>query len=54
MRINIDDAEVDDSLRYTDEGHLFTGEIVEVDRNGNMIELWTVVGIGQGKEHLAF
>lgn len=51
MRINIDGTDLDDSLRYVYDGNLFTGELVELDQNGVVIALKTVVeGIVHGKE----
>lgn len=37
MRINIDDG-----LRYLHDGEFFTGELVETDREGNVLTLITV------------
>lgn len=42
-RVNLEDTEIDDSLAYLVDGHLFTGEVVETALNGQIIELITVV-----------
>lgn len=39
MRINIDDTDMDDNLSYTYNGELFTGEVVETNPAGDVIEL---------------
>lgn len=41
MRVNIDDTDFDDSLRYFYQGEPLTGEAVETDLDGNVIELTT-------------
>ena len=51
MRINIDDATVDDGFTYRYEGELVTGEIVETDPSGNVVGLTPVVdGVPNGIE----
>ncbi len=42
-RVNIDDTDIDDSLAYLVDGKYFTGEIVETNSTGRIIELMTVV-----------
>ena len=42
MRVNIDDTDMDKAQRFTYDGELFTGEVVETDRDGNVIGLTTV------------
>jgi antitoxin component YwqK of YwqJK toxin-antitoxin module len=43
MRIDIDDVDFDDGVHYRYNGELVTGEVVETDRDGNLIELTPVV-----------
>lgn len=43
MRIDIDDVDFDDGVNYRYNGQLLTGEVVETDRDGNVIELTPVV-----------
>lgn len=51
MRINIDETDVGDDLAYRYKGELFTGEIVETDPQGNVVNLLTLVdGRGNGPE----
>ncbi len=51
MRVNIDDTDRDDALRYIYDGAPFTGEIEETDRAGNVIALLNVRnGIQEGPE----
>jgi antitoxin component YwqK of YwqJK toxin-antitoxin module len=42
VRINIDDADFDDGVFYRYNGELVTGEIVETDRQGNVVNLTPV------------
>jgi antitoxin component YwqK of YwqJK toxin-antitoxin module len=48
MRINIDDTDLDDAGSYLHDGELFTGELVETDREGNVLALTPVV---KGRVH---
>lgn len=41
MRINIDDIDFDDNLRHFYQGAPFSGEAVETDPHGNVVELIT-------------
>jgi len=41
MRVNIDDTDFDDGLRYFYKGEPLTGEAVETDPDGNMNEITT-------------
>lgn len=51
MRVNIDDTDQDDALRYVYNGELFTGEVVEMDKAGNVVGLTTVrEGIPHGPD----
>lgn len=51
MRINIDDADIGDDLAYRYRGELFTGEVVETDQDGKVVNLLTLVdGRGNGPE----
>lgn len=55
MRINIDDTEFGYDLAYYYQDELFTGEIVETDRNGNVVGLKTLIdGRGHGPERIWF
>lgn len=48
MRVNIDDTDFDDDLRYFYDGEPFTGEAVETHPNGQVINLIT---FRNGVEH---
>lgn len=51
MRINIDDTDIGDDLAYRYRGQPFTGEVVETNRAGQVINLMTLVdGRGHGPE----
>jgi antitoxin component YwqK of YwqJK toxin-antitoxin module len=43
VRINIDDVDFDDGVNYLHDGLPMTGEVVETDHDGNVIELTPVV-----------
>lgn len=47
MRINIDDTDIDDSLHYLYQGEPFTGEVVETNQAGQILNLITLSG-GRG------
>ena len=50
MRVNIDDTDFDDGLRYFYKGEPLTGEAVETDPDGNMIEITTFRnGVEEGR-----
>lgn len=48
MRINIDDTDIGDDLIYRSRGKPFTGEVVETDQSGRVINLMTMV---DGRAH---
>jgi len=51
MRVHIDDTSQEDEFTWMYEGEPFTGEIADYDRDGNLVDLMTVVGgVQQGVE----
>jgi antitoxin component YwqK of YwqJK toxin-antitoxin module len=51
LRIDVDDADVGDGNHFWYQGELFTGELVETDRAGNVLAVKPVVkGRGHGIE----
>jgi antitoxin component YwqK of YwqJK toxin-antitoxin module len=51
MRVDIDDTEQEDGFTYTYRGETFTGEVVELDADGTVVELIEVVnGVPHGIE----
>lgn len=51
MRINVEDTDIDDGLRYLYQGEPFTGEVVEANQDGQILSLITLSGgIGHGPD----